>query len=315
MNRKDIGKRIVKISVLSIILFFLIRSVLSNWGIIQTYDWSFHPLLMTVSCLLFFTAFILLPWVWQKVLHYMGCELRYRDAWDIYYIGNLGRYIPGKIWGIAGMVYMAEKTGISKRIVGTAAIFAQAYSLVSSFVFLIILIIFKGDYFANFRFIWMLPIFFVLVIIFIFPKNLEHTLNFTLKKIGKSPVTIGITTVTALKILFFYFLVWMIAGVAFGVFVSSIVGWGKINLLVSAGVYVIAYVVGFLAVFAPGGFGVREGVLGLLLMNTIPVSVGIIIAALSRLLVTGIEIICVVPALMRRGIFYGKEKAVTEKRR
>ena len=70
---------------------------------------------------------------------------------------------------------------------------------------------------------------------------------------------------------------------------------------------------GFLAFFAPGGFGVREAVLGLLLMDTIPVSVGIIIAALSRLLVTGIEIVCVVPALLRRGIFYGKEKAITEK--
>ena len=310
MTARNIITLILKITVVLIIIFFLGLSVLSNWGKIRTYDWSFNPVLMIVSCLIFIMAFGFLPWVWRKVLHYMGYDLSYGDAWDIFYIGNLGRYIPGKFWSIAGMAYMSEKVGIPATIAGTSAVFAQVYSLLSSFVFFILFFIFKGTYSINFRFMWLLPIFFITAVVFIFPCNLERVLNLVLKRLGKKPVEIGITTISALKIVGFYLVSGMLFGCAFWVFVSAFVGMGEVNPIVTASAYIIAYWIGFLAFFVPGGLGVREGILGLLFMNIIPAGVLIIIAALSRLVVTIIEILFVLIASLRKGLLYGKEKTV-----
>ena len=112
MTARNIIKLVLKITVVLIIIIFLGLSVLSNWEKIRIYDWSFNPVLMIVSCLIFIMAFGFLPWVWRKVLYYMGYDLSYGDAWDIFYIGNLGRYIPGKFWSIAGMIFMKSKPRI-----------------------------------------------------------------------------------------------------------------------------------------------------------------------------------------------------------
>ncbi len=313
MTAKNIIKLTIKIALITIILFFLGRSVISNWERVRTYDWSFNPVLMAVSFMIFCLAYTLLPWIWRKLLCYMGYEISYGDAWDIFYIGNLGRYIPGKVWTIAGMAYMAEKVGIPATIAGTSAVFANAYSLVSSFVFFILFLILRGTHSTSGSFLWLLPIFLIIVIVFIFPRNLERVLNVVLKRFGKNRVKIGITTFKALKIVALYLVSGILFGSAFWVFVSAFVGWELINPVFAASAYIIAYWIGFLAFFVPGGLGVREGTLGLLLMSAIPAGVLIIIAGLSRLAVTIIEILFVVIALLRKGFFYGKEKASAKK--
>lgn len=301
MTVKKTIKTVLKIAVALIIIIFLGHSVLSNWEMVRGYDWSFNPVLMALSCLLFTAAFGFLPWVWRTLLHYMGYELGYGEARDIFYIGNLGRYIPGKVWSIAGMAYMAEKAGIPATIAGTSAVFAQVYSLLSSLGFFILFFIFRGTYSINANVFWFLPFFLAAAVIFIFPSNLERALNIVLRKIGKEPVSLGITTVSALKIVALYFVSGLLFGCAFWIFVSSFVGFGEVNPVFTASAYIIAYWAGFLAFFVPGGIGVREGILGLLFMNIIPAGVLIIIAALSRLLVTIIELLYVVIAAFRKG--------------
>src|SRR5690606_4167983 len=57
-------------------------------------------------------------------------------------------------------------------------------------------------------------------------------------------------------------------------------------------VYTASYIVGYLALFAPGGIGVREGVVGVMLVSLGMASEGdaILVALLSRLWLTVLEI-------------------------
>lgn len=313
MNLKSPVKSSVKYIVAAVLVFFLARSVIVNWKSIKGYDWSFNPGLMAVSCLMFFAAYAILPLIWSNVLKYMGYRLRFSDAWHIYYIGNLGRYIPGKVWAVAGMAYMAEKAGIPAATAGAAAVFAQVYSLLSSFVFFLIFLIFNVTYFYGYHILWIVAVFCILAVIFLFPRNLEYALNYCLKKFGREPVRIGITPRSALKIIAFYSVSWILFGAAFWVLISAAVGRGQVNLLFASGAWATAYAIGFLAFFVPGGLGVREGILGLFFMNVLPVGVGIIIAGVSRLIVTIIEILCVMISLLYKGLRNGK-KETTEKK-
>jgi len=263
---------------------------------------------LTLSCVFFILGYASLPWVWRKLIHYLGFELSFGNAWDIFFIGSLGRYVPGKVWAIAGMAYMAEKEGIPAAIAGTSVVMAQAYSLLSSVVFFIIFIIFRGVQTTETWLLWFLPVGIMMAAVFLFPRNLERALNIILRLIGREPITFRITPLTALKMIVWYALTWLIFGIAFWFFVSAITGVGVFNPMFATGVYVISNVVGFLAFVMPAGIGVREGIIGYLLMNSVSVGVGLVIAGLSRFIMTIIEIVLSLSALLRRGYFYGKEK-------
>lgn len=58
------------------------------------------------------------------------------------------------------------------------------------------------------------------------------------------------------------------------------------------GVYALSHVVGLVAVFAPGGLGVREGALALQLDKSLPAGIAGTLALGARLWFTGIEVLC-----------------------
>jgi uncharacterized membrane protein YbhN (UPF0104 family) len=74
------------------------------------------------------------------------------------------------------------------------------------------------------------------------------------------------------------------------VFVNSIVSvpWSQYLSLTAA--FAFSYTLGFLAIFVPGGLGVREGILILLLSHYFPLPVATLISLFSRLWMTAVEV-------------------------
>jgi len=302
MIRTGLVKIAAKCAVGLIIVFFLVRSVALNWTKVRGFDWSFDPALFALSCAVYCAAYAFLPWIWGRLLRSMGYRLSYPELWHIYYIGNLGRYVPGKVWTIAGMAYMGGKAGIPSARAGAAAVFSQVYSLVSSVVIFLVFLILREDSFPGpGRVGLMVLVFLAGAFVFVlFPRNVERMLNTVLGFMGRKPLEIGITTSSAVKIIVLYGLSWILFGAAFHVLIVSIAGPGTVDLVFASGVWAAAYTVGFLAFFVPGGLGVREGVIGLFFVHVLPVEVGIVIAGISRLVVTGIELGCVFLSFLYR---------------
>ena len=299
---------LIKIAIVLAIVFYIGKAVVTDWQAVSSYDWQIQPLFLVLSCAGFLAAFSFLVWIWRGVLAAFGYPVPYREAWSIYFIGNLGRYIPGKIWTVAGVAYMAGKSGIPGVIAGTAAVCAQAYSILSSFVFFVLFYILKNQDFTGVTFLWTLPVPFVLMVVFLVPDNLERVLNFALKRFGKEAITLNISTATALKITLFYLISWLLFGVSFWFFVSSVAGQGLFNPLYLSGAFAVSYIIGYLAFFAPGGIGVREGILSLLLAGTVSTGVAAVLVVLLRLIITLVELGCAATVLFQKGVIYGKEK-------
>jgi len=293
---------LLKLAVILAVIIFIAGRIAVDWETVKSFDWQIHPLLITLSFAVFFGAYALLVRIWSVVLASLGYTVSYGDAWDIYFIGNLGRYIPGKVWTVAGIAYMAGKSGIPAVIAGTSAVCAQAYSILSSFVFFVMFLIFKSADFAGYRSIWILPVPIILMVIFLRPAHLERVLNSVLVRLGRKPVSIELTTAAALKITGLYLLSWFLFGGAFWLFVAAVTGDITFNPLFLAGAYAVSYVGGFLAFFVPGGIGVREGILSVLLTGTVPAGVAVVIAVSSRLVITCVELVCVAIVFIRKGL-------------
>jgi uncharacterized membrane protein YbhN (UPF0104 family) len=74
-----------------------------------------------------------------------------------------------------------------------------------------------------------------------------------------------------------------------------------LSLSRAVGVFTCSYLVGFIALFAPGGLGPRESVFLLMLAGPIGLKPAGALALASRLLLTGTEILPAIPLLLRRG--------------
>lgn len=70
-----------------------------------------------------------------------------------------------------------------------------------------------------------------------------------------------------LRWLLYYVLSWLAHGLAFQLFASSFGTLAGAHFSQVIGAYALAYVTGLVAVFAPGGLGVREGALGVILAS------------------------------------------------
>jgi hypothetical protein len=103
---------------------------------------------------------------------------------------------------------------------------------------------------------------------------------------------------TVARLIALFTVAWLAHGAGFALFTSAFgaVGWPDVPRL--AGAFAIAYVGGLLAVFAPGGIGVREGILGQLLGSVgadIPVHV---VAVASRLWAMAGEVVVLAAAAL-----------------
>ncbi|MHB9029226.1 MAG: lysylphosphatidylglycerol synthase transmembrane domain-containing protein [Candidatus Latescibacterota bacterium] len=314
MKIKTVASWTVKGLLALAVLYYIRVTVLANWEQVSGYAWDFNPVLMGISLAVFFVAYAWLAWTWGKVLGYAGHDVSFSVAWDIYFIGNLGRYIPGKVWTIAGTAWIADRKGLPPVKTATASVFAQAYSMISSLVFFAVFLILRGDRLEGMRLEWAAPLMLLFAAVFMVPRNLERILNRMLAALGRESISLGLTIGKAARIVGLYFISWLLFGAAFWLFVAAVTGDTSVSLIFLTAVFAAAYVGGFLAVFVPGGLGVRESLMSVLLSGTVPPGVGLLVAFLVRLAATLIEIICVLLILIRKGFSHVKGETAFGKR-
>src|SRR4051794_34383087 len=88
-----------------------VRSIVTNWQTLraQPIDWRTSPALITASVLVVFTAYAGLIEAWRRVVLSMGETLRFSAAVRIWFLASLGKYVPGKVWAVAGAAVLARR--------------------------------------------------------------------------------------------------------------------------------------------------------------------------------------------------------------
>ncbi len=92
-------------------------------------EWHVHPLPVIGSILLTWTMYALLVAAWRGLVTGWGQSLDYAVAARIWIVSSLGKYVPGKVWAIAGMAMMAKRAGVTAWAATGAAILNQALAV------------------------------------------------------------------------------------------------------------------------------------------------------------------------------------------
>lgn len=206
--------------------------------------------------------------IWLAILRRFGVETRLRWA-GVFFQAQLSKYIPGAIWQYAGRAALGPAHGIPARVVamslpvevGAAALAAGATApLLLGW--------------------WGVPAVLALALL----------ATAAGRRIMTGSSRAATITGAGTRAFGLYLVAWPAVGAGFWLCARGLVTIPAHELPVYVGAYAVAWLVGFVAVYAPGGLGVREAVLVALLAGRLGASDALVVAAVSRAILTLVDL-------------------------
>ena len=182
-------------------------------------------------------------------------------ATRIWSTSELARYLPGVIWQVVGRVYLVRPYGVNGAVCSTSQVLELILFLLANVLVAISCLAWFGvkqmHETARFWLLFIVPLAPVLLVL-LHPRVFYRLLNSILGWLGKPPVEnrlkfrvlIGLLGWSVLGLLWQSAAIWLITTGPLGLKLAK---WWVV-----AGAYCLAWCAGFLAVWAPGGLGVRE---------------------------------------------------------
>lgn len=283
----------------AIILVMLVLHFRQDWKDAKAHVvvWHFRWGFILASLLVTWVMYGALIWGWRLVLHGWGQWIRAIDAARIWSLSSLGKYIPGKVWAIASMAVMAEKEGISGAAATGSAIIMQLLSLATGAVIAIalvgttMLINFPGGSASAIG----VAIFALLGAISLASPSVTRRIGILVRR----PDAVQPVDPNALAgAIFANLLAWAGYGLAFLLLVLGTMPSVHLSWATATGAFTASYVGGYIMLFAPAGLGVREGLMILLLKDSIGIGPATALAAASRITLTVNELGVALPFLL-----------------
>lgn len=287
-NYRSFIKWIIVVS----IFVFLLKMVWENWNQVKEASFTFRPFSLILSTLVFAFSYFIQIWAWYLITLRLGIAISWGETLEGWFTSQLGKYLPGKVWLLLGRFYYYESKGKSKKIISVALYFETVTLLVAAvLIFLSALSFFRelGPFYSGKQF-WWLVLLCLFAFIFLHPRVLQKILNSFLLRFKRDPISLTISYPDILWILIVCIFVWGVEGFGFYLFVDSITPVSEKYILFLTGALAISTTLGLIALFAPSGLGVREGVLVILLSLVMATPVAVVISILTRLWMTLIEI-------------------------
>ena len=268
------------------------KMVWENWDQVKETSFSlrFFPLLL--STLIFVLSYFIQIWAWYLITLKLGVAIPFGETTASWFFSQLGKYLPGKVWLFLSRLYLYDSRGKSKKTITVALYFEVVTLLMAagliSWVSLLFLKGVRSSYFGISAF--RLTFIFIPVLFFLHPKVLQRLFNRILTFLKREPISLSISYSDLLWVLGISVLSWVVGGIGFYFFVDSVFPLPSGHVPYLTGALAISSTLGLVALFAPGGLGVREGVLVYLLSSIMPSPVAVILSVLTRLWMTFIEI-------------------------
>ena len=244
------------------------------------------------ASVLWAASYVFLVRLWAGSMTWWGERVGLMRALRVFAAANLARYIPGGVWQFASLAAMSASVGLSIVAVASAAVFQQ---IVLTATGLVLAVAFAPV--ARLGGSWIMPLpllagMIVLAIggLILLLPSATRAIDAWLSRRRRTAVTLprvdrrdiaAYVVLTAIG--------WLGYAIAFVIFAHAILEPVPIHPVVLGASFVLSYVAGILAVFAPGGLVVREAALVALVGSALGGEQALALAVASRLWLTLID--------------------------
>lgn len=273
-------------------IVFIWWSLQGEWAAVRVAVGQVSALRLMASFALVLSGLACTVIVWHRILVRYGHKLTLSSGFSVFFIGQLGKYIPGAIWSLAAQGEMARRFNIPVRTtVATGLMFI--YWNVTTATLLSSVLAWRTSVSVGF----------------------PGWANISIAMAAVAAMTPAAVTVLANKIAgtenpqhtrlrdtLLFALLMLLTWAAYGAAMTLVASQGEIisspdlNVSYAVFVFAIAYVLGVLVPFAPAGFGIREATLAIFLAPALGVAAAAAIAILTRAIHTIADVVMAVIA-------------------
>ena len=228
---------------------------------------------------------------WRTMLTDLGSRLPLAPAASVFFVGQLGKYVPGSIWAVLAQTEMGARLGVPRRRVGVVGLLAIAFALLTGgAIGLPALPALLGrTEVGGYAVVAVV----VILAVACYPPLLNAGITRGLRLVRRQPLEQDLAGTALVTTLAWFTLAWTASGLTVLVLALDISGatMDPALLLTCVCGFALASAFGMVSVFFPAGFGVRDGVLALVLATSMPLAAAVAVAVVSRFLTIAVDVL------------------------
>ena len=284
------------------IIGYAIRFLIQNWVTIKAapLEWRIRIVPITGSLLLVLATYGLLVEAWRRVVNGWGAEIAWWPAARVWVLSSMGKYLPGKLWTIAGLGVLGKEQGVPALTATASAIVLQLVSIATGALTVAV----TGTAALERASPGILLALWLLVAVAAGSLALvlrPGLLNWLLRRAGVDAVIARPDPMAVAVGVGANAVAWSLYGVALYWLAAGVFAESRLTVVQAIGAFTASYLAGFLFLLAPGGFGVRETVFFLVTESALGPGQALALAAVSRVGMTVADLVAAAPFVLGRG--------------
>lgn len=220
--------------------------------------------------------------LWLALLEGFGINVDHRDAAAVFYVSQLGKYVPGSVWPVLAQVRLGARWGAPRRaMLATGLLLITMVTATGISVGALLLPWSSPD---GLRRYWWLTVLLPLLLVLMHPRVLMHLIDRLSLWSGEKPLEARLSGRGVLRAGLWAMLAWVLLGIHLTILMTAYGPVGALDVAAAVGAIGLAWAAGVAFIPAPAGAGVREGVLLVTLGPLVGAEAAIATALASRAL-------------------------------
>jgi len=264
-----------KIAAIIILLVFSVNFVFKQFFELRETITNLTPnvIYLGISFTIFLITVLLSVYSWRFSIAAFGFSFSWIDIAHAQMLSMIGKYIPGHIWNYSSKIYLSYKMGFPIKLSGFAVVIEMVitYLIAINLLFIFFpttIISFSSNWLIVPRLLGSINLALMILAPLLFSKKFRE--RFFVKSQSNFIIVIIIRLI-----------LWVLPSYAFILLILSL-GYPGIGISHAISAITSSFFVGFIAVFVPDGFVVREALIIFFLSNTLSTADATLISLVFR---------------------------------
>lgn len=221
---------------------------------------------------------------WRATMRSVGLRATRREAAGVFFVSQAGKYVPGAVWPVVAQAEFARDHGVDRFRAVVGSLGAMLVGVVTaSIIGAVGTTVFVPGALATYW--WVLPVAAALALV-LAPPILRRIVARAMKMRGRQGEVPQIAGRDLVVASLWSAAMWLLLGVHAWILLRGIAPGPSVSWPLATGVIALAWLVGFVVVFAPAGAGAREATMVVLLGAVATPAEALAFALASRVLMT-----------------------------